>query len=94
MGKIFIFTVFIAGIFWMQATFAWSDTAAGNNTSVVASPGTALTTPTVKAQKRKKIKKAAKSQSEKTVWVCPMGDFTGDKPGKCPNCGMDLVEKK
>jgi rubrerythrin len=35
-----------------------------------------------------------KTSSVKTVWICPMGDYSGDKPGKCPNCGMDLVEKK
>jgi len=23
-------------------------------------------------------------------YVCPMGDYTGDKPGKCPKCGMEL----
>ena len=28
------------------------------------------------------------------VYVCPMGDYQGDKPGKCPKCGMNLVEKK
>ena len=27
-------------------------------------------------------------------YVCPMGDYEGDKPGKCPKCGMTLVEKK
>lgn len=36
---------------------------------------------------------AAKPQS--SPWVCPMGDFEGsDKPGRCPNCGMNLVENK
>lgn len=36
---------------------------------------------------------AAKTQS--SPWVCPMGDFEGsDKPGRCPNCGMNLVENK
>jgi len=25
------------------------------------------------------------------VWVCPMGEYTGSAPGKCPKCGMDLV---
>lgn len=30
----------------------------------------------------------------KKVYVCPMGDYQGDKPGKCPKCGMNLVEKK
>ncbi len=28
------------------------------------------------------------------IYMCPMGDYQGDKPGKCPKCGMDLVEKK
>jgi len=37
---------------------------------------------------------AAKAQS-KAAWVCPMGDFEGsDKPGRCPKCGMNLVENK
>lgn len=30
----------------------------------------------------------------KKVYVCPMGDYQGDKPGKCPKCGMNLEEKK
>ena len=28
------------------------------------------------------------------TYVCPMGDYQGDKPGKCPKCGMNLIEKK
>jgi transcription initiation factor IIE alpha subunit len=29
------------------------------------------------------------------IYTCPMHpDVTSDKPGKCPKCGMDLVEKK
>lgn len=27
-------------------------------------------------------------------YVCLMGDYEGDKPGKCPKCGMTLSEKK
>ena len=27
-------------------------------------------------------------------YVCAMGDYEGDKPGKCPKCGMTLEEKK
>lgn len=38
--------------------------------------------------------KAAKPQEKKAVYACPMGDYQGDKPGKCPKCGMTLVEKK
>ena len=43
--------------------------------------------PKAKVAKKKAVK-------EKYVWVCPMGDYTGDKPGKCPNCQMDLVKQK
>ena len=29
------------------------------------------------------------------VYTCPMHpEVTSDKPGQCPKCGMDLVEKK
>lgn len=44
--------------------------------------------------KKPESKPSTKADSKKTVWVCPMGDYSSDKPGKCPNCGMDLVEKK
>ena len=30
----------------------------------------------------------------KKVYICPMGEYQGDKPGKCPKCGMTLEEKK
>ncbi|MFA5858862.1 MAG: heavy metal-binding domain-containing protein [Elusimicrobiota bacterium] len=26
----------------------------------------------------------------KTVYICPMGEYEGNKPGKCPKCGMKL----
>lgn len=48
--------------------------------------------------KLKPIKSAqqteTKQKQEKTTYTCPMcgGDF--DEPGKCPKCGMDLIEKK
>ncbi|MDO9184397.1 MAG: heavy metal-binding domain-containing protein [Bacteroidia bacterium] len=39
-----------------------------------------------------------KFKAEKSVaktYTCPMHpEVTSDKPGKCPKCGMDLVEKK
>ena len=39
-----------------------------------------------------------KNKEVKTVkYACPMkceGDKTYDKPGKCPECGMDLEEVK
>jgi hypothetical protein len=34
-------------------------------------------------------------QSAKTQYTCTMHpEVIQDKPGKCPKCGMDLVEKK
>ena len=39
---------------------------------------------------------APSSTAAQSTWVCPMGDYSGPKTanGKCPKCGMDLVEKK
>ncbi|MBU2572658.1 MAG: YHS domain-containing protein [Elusimicrobia bacterium] len=37
------------------------------------------------------VKAAAKKQAK---YVCPMGCAQSDKPGKCPKCGMNLVENK
>lgn len=28
------------------------------------------------------------------TYACPMGEYQSSRPGKCPKCGMDLVEKK
>ncbi len=35
-----------------------------------------------------------KAAAPAKIFVCPMGDYQGDKPGKCPKCGMNLVGKK
>ena len=40
-----------------------------------------------------KREEAVKARTFKT-YVCPMGEYQSSKPGKCPGCGMDLVEKK
>lgn len=39
-----------------------------------------------------KLKAGAKLGAAR--YVCPMGDYEGDKPGQCPKCGMTMVEKK
>ena len=42
--------------------------------------------------KSKKMK--TKKHSMAMSYTCPMhSEVTSDKPGKCPKCGMDLVEK-
>jgi hypothetical protein len=52
-----------------------------------------------KAAPAKKVKPAApatKSQTsdaKKEVWTCSMCGGSFDKPGHCPECGMDLVKK-
>lgn len=44
---------------------------------------------------KKTTKMKAKTQTVAMVYTCPMHpEVTSDKPGKCPKCGMDLVEKK
>src|SRR2546426_398812 len=36
---------------------------------------------------------ASESGDEEVAWVCPMHpDYTSDKEGKCPRCGMLLVK--
>lgn len=35
---------------------------------------------------------AAVASSAGERWACPMMDFIGDKPGKCPVCGMQLTK--
>lgn len=39
-------------------------------------------------------KYAVKEKAAAKKYVCPMGCAESDKPGKCPECGMKLVEKK
>lgn len=35
-----------------------------------------------------------KAPAVEKAYVCTMCDFAGDKPGKCPKCGMNLAEVK
>lgn len=45
-----------------------------------------------KAEETKKVNTAAQSKS---TYTCPMHpEVISDKPGKCPKCGMELVEKE
>ena len=40
-------------------------------------------------------KKKTEKKNVAMTYTCPMHpEVTSDKPGKCPKCGMDLVEKK
>jgi len=44
------------------------------------------------AQQQKPVKK---DTTQRKVYTCPMHpEVISDKPGKCPKCGMNLVEKK
>jgi hypothetical protein len=64
--------------------------------------GEGMSTPTTKStpEAKPKVQKAKKKAAKKKMaplakgYVCPMDGFASDKPGKCPKCGMDLVEKK
>lgn len=69
-----------------MANFALADDSApaAAATPTVSQPASQAT-PATKILKVKKSKKAAKE-----IWVCPMDGYTSNKPGKCPQCGMDL----
>lgn len=41
----------------------------------------------MKAPASRQTKQAAQPSYK---YICPMGEYTGDKPGKCPKCGMEL----
>jgi hypothetical protein len=78
----------------MTVPTVWADTSTDSGAGM-STPGmnaTPMATPAAKAKKSKKSKK----KMVQSVWVCPMGDYSGPKTadGKCPKCGMDLVEKK
>ncbi len=45
--------------------------------------------------KKQKNNKEKQEQVAETVYTCPMHpEVQENEPGKCPKCGMDLVEKK
>ena len=53
----------------------------------------ATSTAKAKPAKKAKAKKAAAKPAKHKHWVCPMHDGgEADHPGKCPKCGMDMVE--
>jgi len=80
----------------LAGTATWADEAAPAAGSTAVSQPAAAATPAVKSKKSKKAKKSAAKKETAATWVCPMGDYSGPKTkdGKCPTCGMDLVEKK
>jgi hypothetical protein len=90
MKKFFQFMLVAAGILMVTAAVQADQAVTDNGAPKAAvQPGAATPAPPAKPKTAKK--KAVKA---KYIWVCPMGDFTGDKPGKCPHCGMDLVRQK
>ena len=62
----------------------------------MSTPGAASTPVAKPAHKIKKAKKKSTKAAVQAVWACPMGHYSGPKTadGKCPTCGMDLVQKK
>lgn len=49
----------------------------------------------IPAAKPKVSQDPVSNTAANSVWVCPMGDYTGAKTadGKCPKCGMELVKQ-
>ena len=81
------------------ASFARADEATGKKDTGAAQAVGWSTSSSTKpaAQKLKLAKKAKPNQKttavvEKDTWICPMCRIKADKPGKCPECGMDMVK--
>ena len=53
-------------------------------------------TMTIFAQSAKDVQPKSKTDTAtKTIYTCPMHpEVISDKPGKCPKCGMTLVDQK
>ncbi len=82
----------------LATPFVWADNmgnAQGMSTPAANTAPASTSAPKATAKVKKSKKKAAKPAAQ-SVWVCPMGDYSGPKTadGKCPKCGMDLVQKK
>ncbi|MBS1650629.1 MAG: hypothetical protein JSU07_01340 [Bacteroidetes bacterium] len=61
----------------------------------VAITGFVITSCGNKTSEEKKENVAATTTSEAKTYTCPMHpEVISDKPGTCPKCGMDLVEKE
>ncbi len=76
----------------MAVQSVWADDMGQiNGTSTPGANSMSAATPVVK-HKIKKTKK--KMVSMEKTYVCPMDGYSCHTPGKCPKCGMDLVEKK
>lgn len=84
-----ILSLAVLGLLVFAGSAVWAQDSTSAGTSV--STPVVSATPVVK-HKTKKAKK--KSFAPAQVWVCPMDGYTSDKPGKCPKCGMDLVQKQ
>ena len=59
------------------------------------SAGSMLSQKTNEDFNKRKLNPSDLSLDAKIVYTCPMHpEVQMDKPGKCPKCGMQLVEKK
>ncbi len=84
----------------MAASIAQAEEAVGNQatsqtagTNLKKGPGALGVSKKMKSMKKSKAdKKASPSVVEKDSWICPMCHIKADKPGKCPECGMDMVK--
>jgi rubrerythrin len=94
--KVFLAVLLSAAFAFAALAPAWADS---TPPGTVQAQATARPTPPAKrhiskkSRKSRKSKTKAKAKATKVVWVCPMGDYVGTKPGKCPNCGMELVKE-
>ncbi|HET9869596.1 MAG TPA: heavy metal-binding domain-containing protein [bacterium] len=81
----------VLGVWMSVGQAVLADNSMGNMTG--------MSTPAMSATPAMKHKIKMKRTKKKTakvakVYACPMDGYTSNKPGKCPQCGMDLMEKQ
>lgn len=92
-GKLWLVVLVVLGLSGLG--YAMSCCTGGTSTESTTTNDTMMATSKDKSKEKEPVSQAkgTKKFVKKVVYVCPMNDYTGAKPGKCPKCGMKLEKQ-